>query len=286
MQDEGAEEISLALGGNNSLVHLNISSNNLSHRGAKYIFNALSTNESLYCLNIGNSAKCIYKNIISPIGAKSLTKCLAINQVLVALNLKSTRLENEGIHYISEGLKFNSILQDLNISGNLIDSGGVVYITRIMIQCKGLTRFNLSDNPLGDIFLCSVIDIVHNAIGLEKKDKSNVKELSIANCAFGDLYLNHFFRALRRLCQTLHALRLNKNNLFTKGRFSEIQSLLVQNIPFRSLNLSACSMNDRNLHFITNELVQSKSYLTVIKLKSNRISVSKYIYIYVYVYIV
>lgn len=102
-----------ALEKNQTLIGLNLSSNQISDKGIVPFVRLLSLNYfKLQKLHLG-------ANQISNEGALLLANILQTNQTLTVLWLDSNRIGNEGVHYLSNALiRHNRTLQDLSLKNN------------------------------------------------------------------------------------------------------------------------------------------------------------------------
>jgi Ran GTPase-activating protein (RanGAP) involved in mRNA processing and transport len=87
-------------------VALDLSSNTLSQLGAKDLFKALETNESIIDLNL-SSCEGMQRNTIGPLGAKFLGAMLQVNKYLIILNLRGNYIGDAGVKNMCLGLRRN-----------------------------------------------------------------------------------------------------------------------------------------------------------------------------------
>ncbi len=109
---------------NSSIVHLDISSNDITFRGGNVIFDTLMTNNSIISLDI-SSKDGVNRNRLTSEGIKKLETLLKKNQYIEFINLNGNTIKNEGLKYILLGLNNNSSLHHLSIANNEIDSNGI-----------------------------------------------------------------------------------------------------------------------------------------------------------------
>lgn len=89
-----------------SIIHLDLSSNELTYKGAKKIFRSLLTNNSLISLRLGNYDG-VHKNKIGYRGVKHLNSFLMISEYLQFLDLRGNLICDQGVFEMCEGLKKN-----------------------------------------------------------------------------------------------------------------------------------------------------------------------------------
>jgi Ran GTPase-activating protein (RanGAP) involved in mRNA processing and transport len=87
-------------------VHLDLSSNEITHKGAKKIFKSLLTNNSLISLKLG-SIDGVHKNKIAAKGMTNLVDLMQLNSFLQFLDLRSNVLCDNGIITLCDAL-FNN----------------------------------------------------------------------------------------------------------------------------------------------------------------------------------
>lgn len=105
--------------GNNNIVHLDISSNDITPDGAYLIFELLVFHQGIVSLDI-SSHEGLHRNRIHNTGAMTLKTLLANNHILTILNLSGTALGSTGLEYLAAGVKGNYTLLSLNIENNNI----------------------------------------------------------------------------------------------------------------------------------------------------------------------
>lgn len=115
--DKGANNISKLIKDWENLIHLDISSNGISSVGFKDIFASLYSNITLVSLNLSSSDRS-HRNKLGPKGAKELAKLLRHSVYIQFLNLSSTALWNEGAKIVLDSVKENKILTSLILKSN------------------------------------------------------------------------------------------------------------------------------------------------------------------------
>jgi hypothetical protein len=104
-----------------TLLHLDLSHNNISFKGTKAIADTLlSPPESiLACLDLSG-------NNISSDGASAIGKALATNESLLSLTLRLNNIGDEGAKDVFEGLAQNTNLRFLDMSANKLTSAAAI----------------------------------------------------------------------------------------------------------------------------------------------------------------
>jgi len=120
---EGAKFLAPGLALNASLINLDLSACNLGVSGVMHIAEALETNKTLQRLNL-------YRNILDVDGARALSKALKVNKTLTSLDVGHNRIRKTGLHSIVDGIVANpeSKLVNLGIRSNFINDDGFSYL--------------------------------------------------------------------------------------------------------------------------------------------------------------
>ena len=155
MGDMGIELLSQSISRTKSLIHLDVSSNEISSKGGRILFNSILYNESITCLYAGNMEG-LHRNTFNDTGIQPLEAVLDYNQFLSFLNLGGTLIGNEGLRYVANGLENNKTLYQLNIAQNYLSLPSLEPFISIM-QSKRLIDVDASNNPFGD-------KVIHNTL--------------------------------------------------------------------------------------------------------------------------
>ena len=91
---------------NRSLVHIDISSNDIGSEGTSIFFTAMASHKSVTSINI-SSPEGLNRNRIGLKGSDALRKLLKKNEILTILNLEGNSLGHEGFLNLVEGLAHN-----------------------------------------------------------------------------------------------------------------------------------------------------------------------------------
>lgn len=162
------------IGRSRALIHLDLSSNQLTHKGAKKVFKALLYNPSLISLALG-SVDNISKNKIGPKGVKHLVNLLQNSKQLEFLDIRGSLLTDSGLISLCEGLKGNTYIHYLNISKNEITAYGAQKLSETLKKMQ-LIDLDISCNPLGTSGIKEIaMYINNNSCTLEKLDVSECK---------------------------------------------------------------------------------------------------------------
>ena len=100
-----------------SIVHLDISSNEITAQGSEMILDLLGNHMTLASIDI-SSHEGLHRNRLGIVGSQAVNRLLKTSQVISILNLAGTGIGPDGIEYIISGLKNNLILASINLSSN------------------------------------------------------------------------------------------------------------------------------------------------------------------------
>ncbi len=106
---------------NLSIVHLDLSSNDLSHKSGEIVFRVLEDQCSIISLDI-SSKQGINRNRLTDVGIQNLDRVLQKNKYLEILNLGGNSIKEKGLEIIIKGLESNTTLLTLNIGNNDLES--------------------------------------------------------------------------------------------------------------------------------------------------------------------
>ena len=229
--DEGIELLLESIEGNNNIVELNLSSNNLGANGGNSIFNFLLRQKSIISLDL-SSKEGLYRNRILAEGVKLITEVLKNNFFLEKIDLSSNSIKNEGMKYIVNGLISNQTLHSLIIPNNEINEKGILYLESKLKLCK-LKHLNVSCNPISNNGLI--------ALGhcLAKEKLGEIIYLNIAECS---IIFDSFYQFIKIISKNhkIQTLILTKNNL--SGKKWNFLEDSFKSLSLKSISLGSCSL--------------------------------------------
>ena len=129
-----------------SIYHLNLSSANITHKGAKRIFRALHKNESLVSLSLG-CIDGVNRNRIGVEGVLEIAKLFEVNKTLSILDLSCNRILDEGFVLLVRALEKAEHVKSLNLSSNEITFTGL-YEVRAAFAYTQLSVLDVSNNHI------------------------------------------------------------------------------------------------------------------------------------------
>ncbi|XP_077138053.1 dynein regulatory complex subunit 5 isoform X1 [Ranitomeya variabilis] len=124
-----------------SLVHLNLSHNQISDRGARAIGKLLNQSQ-LQTLNLCN-------NDIRPHGAQAIAHALTKNSILQILDLRLNHIGDEGGQALCNALLQNNSLHTLHIGSNELSEPTATVLAQVLSQNSALKSVNISCNHIG-----------------------------------------------------------------------------------------------------------------------------------------
>jgi len=113
---------------NLNIIHLDLSSNDITHKGADIIFSTLLNQHSIISLDL-SSKEGINRNRLSHEGMRLLERVLKENMLLEYLYLSGNSVKNEGLKSILLGLAENKTLSALYLANNEITFAGIKYFS-------------------------------------------------------------------------------------------------------------------------------------------------------------
>ena len=163
---------------NTSIIHLDLSHNQIGNHGARYVSKILDGDKSiLKHLDLSN-------NKISSEGGKYLARSIRSGGKLRQLNLRLNKLGDEGCSLIIEGLLDNPYLEYINISANKAESKSAEALVNLL-RCKdsNVTEVDVTNNNF------TAAHIVQFQKALDKNTKIRWFDLRM-NPGYGNLEQN------------------------------------------------------------------------------------------------
>ena len=109
---------------NFNIIHLDISSNNITPEGFTIFFQSLLSNQSLISLDI-SSKEGLNRNKLGKEGSAALQIFLSNNKIIQILNLSATTMGEEGATHILNGIHSNKSLVSIDLSSNELNAAFV-----------------------------------------------------------------------------------------------------------------------------------------------------------------
>ena len=252
--DLGIENLMKGIQNNKTVVHLDISSCNLSAKGGNIVFNSLLENDCIVSLNIC-SKEGLNRNRLTSDGVLILEKLLKANRYLEFINLSGVNLKNEGLRIVLSGLNNNKTVTWLNVSNNEITSEGADYFRTVLIGTNKLVYLNLSENPLGNEGVTVVADC------LNRQQFITLKCLEINKCKFDFVGFRNVFMHLQGN-KKLEILRCNSNDLKTND-FDTVRPAF-NNLNLKELSLSNCRLGNQSIKILADGMLINNTISTLV----------------------
>jgi Ran GTPase-activating protein (RanGAP) involved in mRNA processing and transport len=253
IMDKGCQAITAALQQNHTLVYLDLSNNGITNKGAKSIGQAMQTNDTLEHLDVSN-------NRIAVEGAKAIGKGVSSTQSMKTLICSGNRFGSEGAKGVATALKSNETITEFHLEDNNIGEEGALAIGVALQHNRGIRRLRLGRNALGDAGCFAVFDAAKQNPMLEEIHVDE-NEMSVKGAeAVNDLLLN---------CTTLLFLNMRNNTLGAEG-CAALAPALAKNTTLVRLNLSYNSIDDQGARSL-GEALDRNTGLQVLDLSYNQI---------------
>ncbi|XP_078087455.1 NACHT, LRR and PYD domains-containing protein 3-like [Mustelus asterias] len=160
-----AEELASVLSSNQSLTNLNLSSNKLGDSGVK-LLSASLRNPDCKIQKLG-----LYENTLSYHCAKDLSSALSANQSLMFLDLGDNNLGNSGVKLLSEALKKpNCKIQRLELEKNGLTDSCTEDLAFALSTNRSMMFLILKSNLFTDASVPALRHIILNCRSLEQID--------------------------------------------------------------------------------------------------------------------
>ena len=266
--DKGAEE--LVLQSNQTLTHLCLVDNGITHIGVEALADALRSNQALEDLDIGY-------NCIGDGGAVALSQALEFNRTLRCLNMggglprKFIGLSDRGIRAIAHALQCNSSLTYLDISGHLGSESALSALGEALQSNCSLTHLHLRGERVS---LTRFPFFDSAAVAFSKALQSRntqLTRLDLQCTSFSSSCAITLARALG-VNGTLERLDLSFNNIDCRGAVALAQALST-NQTLTHLELFHNKIGDTGAKAFV-KVLQCNKTLMILSLKFNSMSES------------
>lgn len=253
--DSGCVNLSRYLQKNLNIVHLDLSSNNLSPEGAEQVLKILSGHGSLISLDL-SSHEGLHRNRLAGPGSSGAKILLMKSQVITHLSISGTAIK-EGVKIVAEGVGFCSHLVNLQLASNSI-SGEHVKTLCENLEKGNIEVLNLANNPLGPEGA--------EFIGKFVAGNPNLAVLDLAGCSLTGKGFHELFVSLPNNSHLAY-LNLAGNNV---GRFlsDEVVYMLSLNGTIQKLDLSSCMLKNNGVLVLSQGLARNRG-VKLLKLGNN-----------------
>lgn len=247
--DLGCIILADALRTNQSIIHVNLCSNDIGPEGAQALFGCLLENTSIISLDL-SSKEGLNRNRLGTQGVESLEWILQKNKTLQFLNLGSTAIGLTGLECILAGLENNATLIHLNLGNNEFGPASSNFIANTLYTTQ-LLELNLSSNKLTD----AGIDKLAAMFRLSTKN-TMLEKIDLSNNGLTSLGVAKLFDALQK---NPFLKRLNlSNNRFSGRGFNNITYLLWENSTLTHLEFRNCDIEIEGGEALANGLSKNE----------------------------
>lgn len=206
--EKGALWIAKALEANTSLKILDMRQNQISDLGSRWIAEALHNNTTLTTIYLS-------ENHIGDEGAKFLAQALEKNATLKELLLWRNQITDMGIKHLAEALIHNTTLTLLDLQTNRITDAGIKHLDKMFKQNQALTNLYISENRITNVGAVSLINALCCNHGLKILRIDNLDTSDECVKAIENMFRNNY---------TLIQLWLSKKSysIHAQSRFQEL----------------------------------------------------------------
>ena len=133
---------------NLNIIHVDISSNELTSEGLKNFIEKNLGSPSIISLDI-SSYNGLNRNRLGPVAAETISEFIMSSLVLTFLEMNETGINDPGLEFIIIGLKNNKVLLRLGLASNNITFKHMEEFCRT-VNYSNLQELNLANNKIGD----------------------------------------------------------------------------------------------------------------------------------------
>lgn len=261
LQDSGALKLSQLISLNSNIIHVDVSSNELTNEGMKAFIDLWLNSVSLISLDI-STYNGVHRNRIGASAAESLSILVNTSKILIFLEINETSLNDSGLEKLIIGLSNNKSLLKLGLAGNNISHRYIEDFCKV-ISDSNIEDLNLSNNKISDAGCKSLADLlVYNDFSCK------LKRLDISKNDITFKGINGIFLAVR-YNPTLTSLNCEANPLGSPAGQS-LHFLMMNNYALCYLNLNSTKLKNEGLNNLSKGLAANKS-LTNLNLGNNEI---------------
>ncbi|XP_066020326.1 NACHT, LRR and PYD domains-containing protein 3-like [Pocillopora verrucosa] len=229
LTDEAAKYLAEAINSNNSQLRtLNLSENNISDIGAQHLADAINNN------NCQLRELYLSHNNILDIGAQHLAEAINNNNCqLRELYLTHNNISDIGAQHLAEAINNNNCqLRVLYLSDNIISDIGAQYLAEAINNnnCQ-LRVLYLSLNYISDIGAQHLAEAINN-------NNCQLRELYLSHNNISDIGAQHLAEAINNNNCQLRVLYLSENNISDIGAQYLAEAIHNNNCQLRTLNLT------------------------------------------------
>lgn len=248
--DQGVVTLVTLLANCVNLVHLDVSSNDISPVGAQQALSVLSSHKSLTSLDL-SSHEGLHRNRLNFPGAESLRNYLQASALPTNVNVGGTALGPEGCELLSAGVKTSKTLLTLGVGNNAITGKGVETLAKALAS-SAVKVLCLSENPVGGAGCEAISRLLGGAYG-----RSTLQQLDLSKCDLNVVCLQRLAPGCHRTT-SLTLLRLDGNPLGTEAGY-ELLQLLLENRSIQELCLAKCKLRSEAVSNLADGLARNST---------------------------
>ncbi|XP_076783836.1 NACHT, LRR and PYD domains-containing protein 2-like [Arvicanthis niloticus] len=247
--DQKWDDFFLALKASQSLIHLDLTDNNLLNKGAKLL---CQTWKQSTCLLQRVSLENCH---LSEGSCKDLSSILMVSQTLTHLSLAKNELGDNGLKNLCEILCYPECkLQTLVLWSCKITSNGCHHLSKVLRQTRSLQHLDLGLNHIG----AAGAKLLCNAL---KNPKSELKSLWLCGCSITPSNCKDFSETLRSN-KSLNVLDLSQNTMGTDAVKTFCEALKLKICPLQTLRLKFDEANP-SIQKLIQEMKESHPQLSI-----------------------
>ncbi len=196
-------------------------------------------------------------NRVGQLGASCLSMALNYNTTLKELSLGNNHIGDEGARHLADALTHNGTLEMLNLEKNSIGRIGIIALANALENYNSSLKWLvLSENPIGDEGIRSMLRCVGNTSSIERLQKCNhclisviIRKISHANDGAAIVRKMQHFLKINRLSICSSKLAVQRKVLyFVKENNNDLLEYLsvVQNCDgFKAMHYLLALLGDR-----------------------------------------
>ncbi|CDW87976.1 UNKNOWN [Stylonychia lemnae] len=263
IKDIGVILIMHAVKRSKTIIWLDISSTEMTNKGASRVFKSLKKNESLIKLVMTNYDGLI-KNSFTNHYVSQTVELFQHNYFVQFLDLSNTKIGNYGFRLLANALKFNETIIQLYLENcEITEKSSQVFVE--LFQTFRIQDLNLSRNRILNQGSCSLSQ------PLLEDQKSQIKILYLAECCIKERPgFTYMFQCLKQT-RFLEKLILDQNEI-DYNCCATLGNSLRSNKSLKHLSMNNCNLDDRGMIYILDMLANN---YTITHLSVNHNSIGR-----------
>ena len=240
---------------NLNIIHVDISSNELTSEGLKNFIEKNLGSPSIISLDI-SSYNGLNRNRLGPVAAETISDFIMSSLVLTFLEMNETGINDPGLEFIIIGLKNNKVLLRLGLASNNITFKHMEEFCRT-VNYSNLQELNLANNKIGDEGSKSIANLL---VGNDLV--CSLKKIDISRNEITFKGSSSIFLAMRYNSVLTH-LNMEGNPLGSSAGQS-LHFFLFNNFTLTWLNLNSCDLKNGGISHLSLGLAKNKALATLL----------------------